>query len=69
MNRWLKRRLDASSFAQAPNYFRSASGRVVTQWPDGASVYWLLTRTQHARAARFFHAPMASASSEPSRHG
>ncbi|MGW0586340.1 flavin-containing monooxygenase [Streptosporangium sp. NPDC002607] len=62
LNRWLKRRLDASSFAQAPNYFRSASGRVVTQWPDGASVYWLLTRTQHARAARFFRAPMAPAS-------
>jgi len=53
LNRWLKRRLDASSFAQTPNYFRSPSGRVVTQWPDGASVYWLLTRLLWKRSARF----------------
>ncbi|MFG1955730.1 flavin-containing monooxygenase [Micromonospora sp. NPDC048830] len=53
LNRWLKRRLDSSSFAQTPNYFRSASGRVVTQWPDGASVYWLLTKLLWKRSARF----------------
>jgi cation diffusion facilitator CzcD-associated flavoprotein CzcO len=44
-NRWLTRRLENSSWQVTTNYFRSASGRVVTQWPDGTLLYWLLCAT------------------------
>ena len=42
-NALLQRRIARTSFASTDNYFQAPSGRVVTQWPDGASVYALLT--------------------------
>jgi cation diffusion facilitator CzcD-associated flavoprotein CzcO len=38
-DRWLQRRIARTSFASTDNYFRAASGRVVTQWPDAALTY------------------------------
>jgi len=43
-NRLLQRRLSSTVWGSTDNYFKSASGRVVTQWPSSASVYWLLAR-------------------------
>lgn len=43
-NRILQRRLDGASFTVANNYYKSASGRIVTQWSDGAIMYSALTR-------------------------
>ena len=43
-DRWLQSRMSGTSWTLTRNYFRSASGRVVTQWPSGNMVYRLLTR-------------------------
>ncbi|WET76548.1 NAD(P)/FAD-dependent oxidoreductase [Amycolatopsis sp. QT-25] len=52
-NEWLQNRLAKSSWAAGDNYFKSAkTGRIVTQWPDGAAVYGLLTRFLAAPSAR-----------------
>ncbi|WP_406636726.1 flavin-containing monooxygenase [Amycolatopsis sp. WGS_07] len=52
-NEWLQNRLAKSSWAAGDNYFKSAStGRIVTQWPDGAVVYRLLTRFLAAPSGR-----------------
>lgn len=44
-DRWLQRRLAKfPAWTVANNYYKSPSGRVVTQWPGGAFRYWLMTR-------------------------
>ena len=43
-NRWLQRRIARTSFAATDNYYTSASGKVVTQWPDCETLYAVLTR-------------------------
>jgi cyclohexanone monooxygenase len=52
-NDWLSKRLARSSFAAGDSYFRSASGKVVTQWPEGAIVFWLLTKALAIPATAF----------------
>ena len=42
-NRWLQRKLARTAFASTDNYFQSASGRIVTQWPLTATFYAVLT--------------------------
>ena len=44
-NDWLQSKMEGTSWTMSNNYFTSASGRVVTQWPYGASLYRLLTKT------------------------
>ncbi|MEV0001503.1 NAD(P)/FAD-dependent oxidoreductase [Micromonospora sp. NPDC050980] len=41
-NDWLQRKINATAFVQGNNYFAVKSGRVVTQWPDNATVYGAL---------------------------
>jgi cation diffusion facilitator CzcD-associated flavoprotein CzcO len=41
---WLRRKMVGSVWASANNYFRTESGRVVTQWPVSATRYWLLAK-------------------------
>ncbi len=43
-NAWLQSRMAGTSWTMSTNYFRSATGRVVTQWPSGNLVYRLLTK-------------------------
>lgn len=43
-NRWLQRRIARTAFTSTDNYFTSATGRVVTQWPDCETLYAVLTR-------------------------
>jgi cation diffusion facilitator CzcD-associated flavoprotein CzcO len=43
-NNVLQRRLAGASFQGANNYYKSATGRVVTQWSDGAIAYTAATR-------------------------
>lgn len=40
----VQRRLVGTSFETANNYYKSTSGRVITQWSDGAIIYSVLTR-------------------------
>ncbi len=42
-NRWLQRKLARTAFTATDNYYVSASGKVVTQWPESATLYALLT--------------------------
>jgi cation diffusion facilitator CzcD-associated flavoprotein CzcO len=42
-NAFVQRLIARTSFKATDNYFQTASGKVVTQWPDGASTYALLT--------------------------
>lgn len=43
-NRWLQTKIARTSFTSTDNYYTSATGRVVTQWPDCETLYALLTR-------------------------
>lgn len=38
-NTWLQRQMHGTAFVEGQNYFKTDSGRVVTQWPDNATVY------------------------------
>jgi cation diffusion facilitator CzcD-associated flavoprotein CzcO len=51
-DRWLQRQMVGSVWASANNYFRTASGRVVTQWPVSPTRYWLLAKLTPEISAR-----------------
>lgn len=44
-NKWMQSKMQGTSWTKSRNYFTSASGRVVTQWPFGAVFYGVLTKT------------------------
>lgn len=44
-NRLIQARLAGTAFYDASNYYMSPSGKVVTQWSDGAGFYTLMART------------------------
>jgi cation diffusion facilitator CzcD-associated flavoprotein CzcO len=43
-NRWLERQMEGTAWKVSNNYYKSASGRIVTQWPFGALLYGALTK-------------------------
>ena len=43
-NRLIQRAMRGTAWEVSNNYYKSASGRVVTQWPYGSTPYRLLTR-------------------------
>jgi hypothetical protein len=43
-DRWLQSALQRTVWAHTNSYFRSGTGRVVSQWPFNASTYILATR-------------------------
>ncbi len=43
-DRWIMGRLEGTAFQYENNYFKSATGRVSTQWPDSVFVYAMLTK-------------------------
>jgi len=43
-NRWLQSKMEHTSWTMSNNYFKAPSGKVVTQWPIGCSVYRALTK-------------------------
>ncbi|WP_164479039.1 flavin-containing monooxygenase [Nakamurella antarctica] len=42
-NEWLQKKMIGTAFTATDNYFQSASGKVVTQWPRTATLYAFLT--------------------------
>ncbi len=42
--RWLQSRMEGTSWTMSRNYFTSATGRIVTQWPSTNQHYRLLTK-------------------------
>ena len=43
-NRWLQAKMEGTSWTMTNNYFKSPTGKVVTQWPYGNLHYRLLTK-------------------------
>ena len=41
---WLQSKMEGTSWTMTNNYFRSSTGKVVTQWPSGNVVYRLVTK-------------------------
>lgn len=42
-NAWLQAQMSGTAFVEGRNYFKTASGKIVTQWPDNATAYaWKL---------------------------
>jgi hypothetical protein len=55
--KWLQARMEGTSWTMSNNYFRSPTGKVVTQWPYGNLMYAVMTRllgrvSETARPAR-----------------
>ena len=49
-NEIIQHRLAGSAFQDANNYYKSPSGKVVTQWSDGVAFYIYMSRTWRRRA-------------------
>jgi hypothetical protein len=43
-NRWLQKRLERTAWAKASNYMKGPSGKIVTQFHGGITLYWLLLK-------------------------
>ena len=43
-NDWLQKKMENTSWTETHTYFVSKSGRVVTQWPYGATLYGAMTK-------------------------
>jgi len=41
---WLQSKMEGTSWTMSTNYFRSSTGKIVTQWPSGNLVYGALTK-------------------------
>ena len=41
---WLQSKMQGTSWTMSNNYFRSSTGKIVTQWPSGNLVYRALTK-------------------------
>jgi cation diffusion facilitator CzcD-associated flavoprotein CzcO len=44
-DRWLQWAVRKTAWTVSRNYFKSGSGKVVTQWPYGPLLYWALTKS------------------------
>ena len=51
-NDWLQAQLAKTVWATTDNYFRAGTGRIVSQWPFGATVYILATKLLRRIAVR-----------------
>ena len=43
-DRWLQSQVDETVWAVSDNYYKSPTGKIVTQWPFGPFVYRVLVR-------------------------
>ncbi len=44
-NRWIDAKMDGTAWVVSNNYYKSPTGRIVTQWPFGAFFYGVLAKT------------------------
>lgn len=51
-NDWVQARLSKTVWAQVNNYFKAGTGRIVSQWPSGATPYILATKLLRRIAVR-----------------
>jgi hypothetical protein len=43
-NRWIDKQMDGTAWVVSNNYYKSASGRIVTQWPFGPMAYGAMVK-------------------------
>jgi cation diffusion facilitator CzcD-associated flavoprotein CzcO len=61
-NRWIQRSMKGTAWVVSNNYYKAATGKIVTQWPYGALFYMFLTNVS-GRLASFTR--RATGSSRP----
>jgi cation diffusion facilitator CzcD-associated flavoprotein CzcO len=44
-HRWLQSRMEGTAWTVSNNYFKSETGKVVTQWPYSPLAYWAMTKS------------------------
>ena len=43
-DRWLQWTVRKTAWTVSNNYFKTTSGKIVTQWPYSPLVYWVMTK-------------------------
>ena len=43
-NRWIEKKMQGTAWIVSNNYYKSASGRIVTQWPYGPMAYGVMVK-------------------------
>jgi cation diffusion facilitator CzcD-associated flavoprotein CzcO len=56
-NRWIQRCMKGTAWVVSNNYYKAASGKIVTQWPYGALFYGFLTNTLGRLSERRWRRP------------
>ena len=56
-NQWIQGAMAKTAWVQSNNYYKSSSGRVVTQWPYGAVVYRAVTKLLGRPSERVIRRP------------
>jgi hypothetical protein len=64
---WLQSKMKGTSWTMSNNYFKSETGKIVTQWPSGNVVYRALTKLAGRVSETSLAPPPASAA--PSDNG
>jgi cation diffusion facilitator CzcD-associated flavoprotein CzcO len=68
-DRWLQRTVRDTAWSVSNNYFKSGSGRIVTQWPYSPLVYASLTKSLGRWSERLARSPRSPRSPASSRSG
>jgi cation diffusion facilitator CzcD-associated flavoprotein CzcO len=64
-DRYIDWRNSQMVYADAPNYYKAASGKVVTEWPGTLTFYWLLTKSLRRVAMKPSRRAVTSVRVEP----
>jgi hypothetical protein len=68
-DRWLVEKMQGSVWQSTKNYFRTESGRVVTNWPVSPFMYWALSRIPLACVTTMSRAASTRAEADAQRVG
>jgi cation diffusion facilitator CzcD-associated flavoprotein CzcO len=66
-NRWMQRNMKGTAWVVSNNYYKAATGKIVTQWPHGALLYGFLTKVSGrlSSTARRLRRDVAPVPAEP----
>ena len=56
-NQWIQSSMAKTAWVQSNDYYKSPSGRVVTQWPYGAVIYRAVTKLLARPSERIIRRP------------
>jgi hypothetical protein len=64
-NRWIQRSMKGTAWVVSNNYYKAATGKIVTQWPHGALLYQFLTNVSGRLSSTARTARSAGSAGEP----